>query len=63
MLRANPAELRKAAQTANVLVRAGVNFVCMPALDDADMASLRAESLRRIEQLADQAEQDAASCA
>ncbi|ANF26002.1 DUF1382 family protein [Stutzerimonas stutzeri] len=51
MQRANPAELRKAMESANVMMRAGILFVAMPVLDEQDLATMRGESIKRLERI------------
>lgn len=60
MNRASPAELRKALEVANVFVRGGLRFVCVPVMDDADYATLQANASYRLEQIHQQAEQEEA---
>jgi hypothetical protein len=57
MNRANPADLRRAAEMSQRFVRAGILFVPMPALDQADHDALVAQSAERLEQMAELAEQ------
>lgn len=57
MNRASPSDLRKAMESANVFLKAGVMFVAMPVLNEADLQQLREESLRRLDALADAAEE------
>lgn len=56
MNRASLPDLRKALESASALARAGIAFVCMPALNDDDLERLRLESLHRLDQLAESAE-------
>ena len=58
MKRANPADLRRAAEVAHTYVKAGILFVPMPALDQADHDALVAQSADRLERLAQAAEQE-----
>lgn len=58
MKRANPADLRRAVDVANTYVKAGILFVPMPALDQADHDALVAQSADRLERLAQTAEQE-----
>ncbi|KQQ62926.1 hypothetical protein ASF66_00810 [Pseudomonas sp. Leaf129] len=58
MKRANPADLRRAAVVAHTYVKAGILFVPMPALDQADHDALVAQSADRLERLAQAAEQE-----
>lgn len=52
MNRASPVQLRKALEIANQLVSSGVNFVCMPVVDEADYANLLDQSMSRLERIA-----------
>lgn len=56
MTRANPADLRKALEAANTLAKAGVMFICMPVLNEADGHQLVAQAAQRFEQLIAQSE-------
>jgi len=58
MKRANPADLRRAAEVAHTYVKAGILFVPMPALDQVDHDALVAQSADRLERLAQAAEQE-----
>lgn len=49
MDRASPAELRKAMEVAQLLVKSGVDFVPMPVLNQADKEALVADAARRID--------------
>ena len=60
MKRANPAQLRQSLEVAHGLVKAGVRFVCMPVVDEADgvnLSSQAAERLERMTLIAEAAEQ------
>lgn len=57
MNRANPADLRRAADMAQRFVKAGILFVPMPALDQADHDALVAQSAERLEKMAQMADQ------
>ena len=57
MNRANPADLRRAAEMTQRFVNAGILFVPMPALDQADHDALVAHSAERLEKMAELAEQ------
>jgi len=57
MKRANPADLRRAVDVAHTYVKAGILFVPMPALDQADHDALVAQSAARLEKMAQLAEQ------
>jgi hypothetical protein len=52
MKRANPVQLRQALEVANTLVRYGINFVCMPVVDEADGANLLDQASERLERMA-----------
>lgn len=56
MERASPVELRKAIDMANALVEAGLSFVPVPVLDDADREALVAQAMARMDILASEAE-------
>lgn len=56
MNRASPADLRKAIDAATTLMKAGVLFVPMPVLDEADHADLVAKLDQRLDQLASESE-------
>jgi hypothetical protein len=53
MNRATPVETRKALAVAHELAKAGIWFVPMPVLSDADHAQLAAQIVARMEHLAD----------
>lgn len=57
MNRANPADLRRAADVAHTFIKAGILFVPMPALDQADHDALVEQSAERLERIAQMAEQ------
>lgn len=59
MNRANPKDLRRALETANVFVKAGILFVAMPATDNVDYMDLLKQAEERLDKLAQQAEQEA----
>lgn len=52
MNRASPAQLRKSLEVADALAKAGIRFVCMPVVDEADHANLADQANERIERLA-----------
>lgn len=52
MKRANPAQLRQSLEVAHGLVKAGVRFVCMPVVDEADLANLASQAAERFERMA-----------
>lgn len=56
MNRASPADLRKAIDAATTLMKAGVLFVPMPVLNEADHAELIAKLDQRLDQLASESE-------
>ncbi len=59
MNRANPKDLRLSLQVANEMTKAGIWFVCVPVFDAADHAAKVLEAAQRLEQMAQQAEQQA----
>ena len=52
MKRATPAQLRQSLEAANILVKHGIRFVCMPVVDEADMVNLASQAAERIERMA-----------
>jgi hypothetical protein len=56
MNRASPIDLRKVLAMVDALTKAGILFVPMPVLNDADHAELAAKAAARLEQLAQEAE-------
>ena len=52
MKRANPAQLRQSLEMANTMVKHGIRFVCMPVVDEADMANLASQAAKRFERMA-----------
>ena len=56
MNRASPADLRKCLETANMLAHSGIRFVPIPAVTDAEFATLSAIFADKIESLAAEAE-------
>ena len=52
MKRANPAQLRQSLEMANTMAKHGIRFVCMPVVDEADMANLASQAAERFERLA-----------
>lgn len=58
MMRASPAELRKAIEAANVMVKSGILFVPMPALHPEDLATLQAQAMIRLDRLVENAEKE-----
>ncbi|WP_434134399.1 DUF1382 family protein [Pseudomonas luteola] len=57
--RANVADLRRAAEMSNQLVKAGVLFVPMPVLNGQDYQELAEKANERLETLAQMAEDEA----
>ena len=57
MNRANPAGLRKALDAANTLAKAGIMFICMPVLNEADGHQLVAQAAQRFEDMIKQIEE------
>ena len=51
MKRANPADLRKAKYLVEEFVRAGIDFVPIPAIDQDDKNELAMDLQRRLEQI------------
>ncbi|PUB36582.1 uncharacterized protein DUF1382 [Pseudomonas sp. GV105] len=52
MKRANPAQLRQAIELANKMVKLGILFVCVPAVDEADHLNLATQATERLERMA-----------
>ena len=52
MKRANPAQLRQSLEIASALVKHGIRFVCMPVVDEADLANLASQAAERFERMA-----------
>lgn len=52
MKRANPAQLRQSLEMANTMVKHGIRFVCMPVVDEADLANLASQAAERFDRLA-----------
>jgi hypothetical protein len=52
MNRASPVQLRKSLDVAHAFAKAGVNFVCMPVVDEADHANLADQAQERLERIA-----------
>ncbi|KRP44084.1 DUF1382 family protein [Pseudomonas poae] len=52
MKRPNPAQLRQSLEMANTIVRHGIRFVCMPVVDEADLANLASQAEERLERMA-----------
>lgn len=51
MNRANPAQLRQALEMANAYTKAGIRFVCMPVVDEADGMNLKDQAQQRLERM------------
>ena len=52
MKRASPIQLRQSIDVANVMVKHGVRFVCMPVVDEADFLNLASQAAERLERIA-----------
>ena len=52
MKRANPAQLRQAIELENAMVKLGILFVCVPAVDEADHLNLATQATERLERMA-----------
>lgn len=52
MNRASPAQLRKSLEVASAFAKAGINFVCVPVVDEADHANLASQAIKRMERIA-----------
>ncbi|WP_116817910.1 DUF1382 family protein [Pseudomonas syringae] len=52
MNRANPAQLRQALELASAYAKAGIRFVCMPVVDEADGMNLNSQAQHRLERMA-----------
>ena len=52
MKRANPAQLSQSLEMANTMVKHGIRFVCMPVVDEADLANLASQAAERFERMA-----------
>ncbi|MGV8864072.1 MAG: DUF1382 family protein [Pseudomonas sp.] len=52
MKRANPAQLRQSIEVANKMVKLGILFVCVPAVDEADHLNLATQATERLERMA-----------
>ncbi|WP_116865660.1 DUF1382 family protein [Pseudomonas syringae] len=48
----NPAQLRQALQLADAYAKAGIRFVCMPVVDEADGMNLNNQAQQRLERMA-----------
>lgn len=58
MKRSDPASLRKALDAADTLAKAGIMFICMPVLSEADGIQLVAQAAQRFEEMIEQIERD-----
>jgi hypothetical protein len=52
MNRASPVQLRKSLELAHAFAKDGVNFVCIPVVDEADHANLAGQAQERLERIA-----------
>ncbi|WP_024647761.1 DUF1382 family protein [Pseudomonas syringae] len=52
MNRTNPAQLRQALELAHAYTKAGIRFVCMPVVDEADGMNLNSQAQQRLERMA-----------
>jgi len=52
MKRASPVQLRQSLEMADTIVKHGIRFVCMPAVDEADHLNLATQATERLERLA-----------
>jgi len=52
MNRASPVQLRKQLDVAYAFAKAGIRFVCMPVVDEADHANLADQAQERLERIA-----------
>ncbi|BBP51225.1 hypothetical protein PHLH3_08510 [Pseudomonas sp. St386] len=52
MKRASPVQLRQALDAADGLAKAGVRFVCVPVIDEADAMNLASQAAQRLERMA-----------
>lgn len=59
MKRANPAQLRQSLEMANTMVKHGIRFVCIPVVDEADMANLASQAAERLAVIAEAGEKRA----
>lgn len=62
MNKANPVEMRKCAEMAQLLVNAGIRFVPIPAADEADFQRMLSQLDSRIEQIIDESEKGDKQC-
>ncbi|MBM0140181.1 DUF1382 family protein [Pseudomonas cannabina pv. alisalensis] len=51
MNRSNQAQLRHALEIAHTLTKAGIRFVCMPVVDEADGINLNSQARQRLERM------------
>ena len=52
MKRASPVQLRQSIEVANVMVKHGIRFVCMPVVDESDFLNLDSQAEERLERMA-----------
>ncbi len=52
MNRTNPAKLRHSLQIAHAYAKAGIGFVCIPVVDEADGQNLQDQAQQRFERMA-----------
>ena len=58
MNRASPVDLRKCLEAANMLAQSGIRFVPIPAVTDAEYATLSALFMSKLERMAVEAEKN-----
>lgn len=51
MKRASPSEQRRALEIANLFVRVGIPFVCMPCADEAERQARADEAIKRLDEI------------
>ncbi|WP_124313738.1 DUF1382 family protein [Pseudomonas chlororaphis] len=52
MKRASPVQLRQSLEMANTMIKHGIRFVCMPVVDEADLANLASQAAERFDRMA-----------
>lgn len=52
MKRASPVQLRQSLEVAHALAKHGIQFVCVPVIDEADAMNLAGQAAQRLERLA-----------
>jgi len=52
MSRSSPVQLRKSLELARAFAKAGIRFVCMPVVDEADHANLADQAQERLGRIA-----------